>query len=154
MTIDFRRATETDANLIARYNAAMARETEHLELDGERVRRGVEAALRDPAKGFYVLALADGRVAGQCMVTFEWSDWWNGMRWWLQSVYVHPDYRGVGLFPKLFEHVRGLAASEGTVCCLRLYVERENHRAQRVYQKLGFRETSYHLYELEIPLPG
>ena len=151
MTIEFRLANMDDAETIARYAADMALETENLTLDRQRVRRGVQAALQDPTKGFYLLALADGTVAGQSMVTFEWSDWSNGMRWWLQSVYVHPAYRRRGIYRGLFEHLRQKAAKEHAVCCLRLYVHRENFGAQAVYQKLGFQETQYLLYEMDLP---
>jgi len=151
MTTEFRRATLNDAAIIARYGADMALETENLHLDRDRVRRGVEAALRDPAKGFYMLAIADGIVAGQCMVTYEWSDWSNGTRWWLQSVFVRPDYRGRGIFTGLFHRIQELARAEETVCSVRLYVEQENRRAQAVYTRLGFHETHYRLFEIDLP---
>ena len=152
MPIEFRRASLDDAEIIARFAADMAEETESLRLDRQRVRRGVEAALQDASKGFYLLAIAESAVVGQAMVTFEWSDWSNAMRWWLQSVYVHPGSRRRGIFRGLFEHLRALAQAQGAICCLRLYVDRDNHGAQAVYQKLGFRETHYHLYEMELPL--
>ena len=154
MQLEFRRASMNDATVIAQYNAAMALETENLALDRERVRRGVEAALRDPAKGFYVLAIADEKVIAQTMITFEWSDWSNGMRWWVQSVYVHPDYRRRGIYRGLFEYLGGLAREADTVFSLRLYVHRENRGAQAVYQKLGFHETKYYLYEMDLPRSG
>ena len=151
MPIEYRRAVLKDAATVAQYAAAMAFETERLELDRSKVLRGVEAAILDPSKGFYLLAVADGMVLGQAMVTFEWSDWSNAMRWWLQSVYVHPGHRKKGVFRGIFDQLRSLALSEGTVCCMRLYVERENHGAQATYQKLGFGETHYLLYELDLP---
>jgi ribosomal protein S18 acetylase RimI-like enzyme len=151
MPVEFRPAVMNDAEIISRYAANMALETENLVLDRERVRKGVEAALADPAKGFYLLAESDGMVVGQCMVTFEWSDWSNGMRWWLQSVYVHPSYRGRGVYRGLFEHLSERAKREYGVCCLRLYVHRENRIAQTVYRKLGFQETGYRLFEMELP---
>ena len=154
MPIEYRLATSDDAEVIARSSAEMALETENLTLDRERVRRGVEAALRDPAKGFYLLAVADGNVVGQSMATFEWSDWSNGMRWWVQSVYVHPKFRRRGIYRGLFEHLRGMAMNQDAVCCLRLYVHHENRGAQAVYQKLGFQETRYHLYEMDLPRAG
>ncbi|MBI4478419.1 MAG: GNAT family N-acetyltransferase [Acidobacteria bacterium] len=154
MQLEFRRATMNDATVIAQFNAAMALETENLTLDRERVRRGVEVTLRDPAKGFYVLAVAEEKVIAQTMITFEWSDWSNGMRWWVQSVYVHPDYRGRGIYRGLFEYLRGLAREAETVFSLRLYVHNENRGAQAVYQKLGFHETKYDLYQMDLPRSG
>ena len=86
-----RHATIDDVDIIAEYNIAMALETEGMSLDLGRVKRGVRAVLHDPSKGFYVVGEIESRVVGQMMVTFEWSDWRNGVFWWIQSVYVHPD---------------------------------------------------------------
>lgn len=88
MSLIIRAATAADVPTIARFNAAMAWETEGLKLDRERLRRGVEAVLADPNKGFYWVAELDGRPAGQMLVTPEWSDWRNGAFWWIQSVYM------------------------------------------------------------------
>jgi len=151
MQIQFRRATLADADVIAQHGVAMALETENLELDPDRVRHGVEASLRDSSKGFYIVAVLDGKVAGQSMVTYEWSDWSNGVRWWVQSVYVSPEVRRRGVYRRLFQHLLELAKADGAVCGLRLYVHRENRVAQAVYQRLGFHETHYQLYEMVFP---
>ena len=145
-----RRAVPGDAAAIADFNAAMARETEHLELDAPRLRAGVEAVLADAGKGFYLVAEnADRRVVGQLMITYEWSDWRNGVFWWIQSVYVEPVARGTGVYRRLYEQVREAAAGAGNVCGLRLYVERENTRAQEVYRRQGMRPTAYEMYEVD-----
>ena len=149
MSIHIRPAALSDAETIAAYNAAMARETEHLELDQERLLEGVRAVLRDSSKGLYWVAEIDGRVIGQMMITFEWSDWRNGVFWWIQSVYVHPDFRNRGVFRELYGFVAEKARSAGDVCGLRLYVERENQRAQRTYERLGMKKTSYDAYEID-----
>ena len=78
MTLSIRRATPADAELIARYNAALAWESEHKTLDAATLARGVRAVLADPTKGFYTLAERGGEPVGQAMVTFEWSDWRDG----------------------------------------------------------------------------
>ncbi len=149
MSLLIRAANLTDAETIAAYNAAMARETEHLELDRARLLEGVRAVLQDPHKGFYVVAETGGRVVGQMMVTFEWSDWRNGVFWWIQSVYVHPDFRGRGVFTEIYNHVAARAKSDGGVCGLRLYVERDNRNAQRTYERLGMAKASYEIYEVD-----
>ena len=64
------------------------------------------------------------------MHTREWSDWRNGDIWWIQSVYVHPDYRRQGVFRSLYGHLRTLAESDPGVVGLRLYVEQENQAAR------------------------
>ena len=152
MNILIRRATLADAEAIAEYNAAIARETESLELDRERLWQGVEAVLRDPAKGFYTVAEADGQVVGQMMVTFEWSDWRNATFWWLQSVYVQPEFRQQGVYRRLYEHVLEEAKARNDICGLRLYVSKENQIAQRVYERLGLQPAPYAMYEVDFVL--
>ena len=140
-------ARAADAAVIAAGNRAMAAETEGLELDPARVLDGVKAVMADAAKGFYTVAEAEGRVVGQMMITFEWSDWRNGTFWWIQSVYVQPDFRRQGVFRKLYHHILEQARADGGVCGVRLYVEGKNHGAQRTYERLGMRRTSYGVYE-------
>ena len=147
-----RRATAADAVTIANFNAAMARETERLELDRERLLMGVKAVLEDGSKGVYWVAEVDGEMAGQLMLTFEWSDWRNGCFWWIQSVYVDPAHRGRGIYRALYDHVFRLAKEDAGVCGLRLYVDGHNRRAQQVYERQGMRRTAYLLYETDFVL--
>lgn len=149
MMYTIRTATLADAPRIAEFNALMAKETENLELDMNRLRAGVEEVLRDSSKGVYYVAEANGVVVGQTLITYEWSDWRNGMFWWIQSVYVHKDYRGQGVFKSLFQHIRSRAEREKTVCGLRLYVEKHNARAQRTYERLGMKKTHYEMFEVD-----
>jgi GNAT superfamily N-acetyltransferase len=149
MNVHIRRATAADAELIASYNAAMALETEHLELPLQRLLDGVRAVLSDPGKGFYLLAEADGSVAGQMMITYEWSDWRNGVFWWIQSVYVAPPWRRRGVFRSLYSHALEAARAAGDVCGLRLYVEAANATARRTYEELGMAKTVYEMFEVD-----
>ncbi len=152
MDLRIRQALPADAATIAGFNAAMARETEHLELDPARLRAGVQALLEDSAKGFYILAETGAAIAGQMMITFEWSDWRSGAFWWIQSVYVAPEFRRRGVFGRLYRHIHDRARAQQGVCGLRLYVERENHRAQRTYERIGMRRTSYQFFEVDFVL--
>jgi ribosomal protein S18 acetylase RimI-like enzyme len=125
----------------------MAEETEGRRLDPAVVGPGVAAVLGSPEKGRYWVAETAGVVVGQLMVTYEWSDWRNGLLWWIQSVYVHPDYRRKGVFSSLYRHVESLAADEPAVCGIRLYVENENRRAQQTYAALGMTKPGYVVME-------
>ncbi|MEJ5277625.1 MAG: GNAT family N-acetyltransferase, partial [Thermogemmata sp.] len=100
-----RAADRRDLAVLAAYNLALAWETEQKRLDPATVEAGVEALLGDPQRGFYTVAEIEGQVVGQVLITFEWSDWRNGWFWWLQSVYVHPQYRRRGVFRALVEHL-------------------------------------------------
>lgn len=147
-----RRAKLSDAATIADYNARMAWETERRRLDLKRVTKGARALIKDAAKGFYFVAEIDGKVAGQLLITFEWSDWRNGSFWWIQSVYVAPEFRERGVFRALYAHVHKLAKSRRDVCGLRLYVEHENGRAQKAYARLGMKEAHYRIFETDFVL--
>jgi len=143
-----REATPEDWPTIADFNRRLALETESLALDGPTLEAGVKAALADRTKArYFVACAANGQIVGQLMHTYEWSDWRNGDIWWLQSVYVHPDYRSQGIFRLLFEHLAREAESDPTVVGLRLYVEDHNERAQAVYGRLGLDAAGYRVME-------
>ena len=144
--MEIRHATIDDANIVADFNIAMALETEGLKLDPDTVVKGVRHLIEHEELGFYLIAVRDDKVAGCLLVTTEWSDWRNGVFWWVQSVYVLPSFRRQGIYRSLYGKVRDLASSKN-VCGFRLYVEKENLAAQQTYQKLGMHETHYRMYE-------
>jgi GNAT superfamily N-acetyltransferase len=147
MTLRIRPALPADADFLAHGNAAMALETEHKCLDPAVVGAGVRAALSDAAKGRYFVAERDGVPVGQLMITCEWSDWRNGTFWWIQSVYVLPEARRAGVFRALYRHLEQIAADDATICGIRLYVERENSRAQATYTHCGMGDAGYVIME-------
>lgn len=136
-----------DVETVARFNVAMAFETESLSLQEATVLRGVRALLEDPSKGLYFVAEQGDDLVGQVMVTTEWSDWRCAYWWWIQSVYVLPQHRLTGVFRRLYAAVKSVADSRGDVHGLRLYVENENHRAQATYEALGMQRGRYVLFE-------
>ncbi|MBK1876705.1 GNAT family N-acetyltransferase [Pelagicoccus mobilis] len=149
MPVTIRRATPEDAAIIAEFNIAMALETEGKVLAPATIRKGVHSLFEHPELGFYLVAELDGKIAASLMITTEWSDWRNGLFWWIQSVYVVPEARRQGLFTQLYRYVESLAADDSRICGFRLYVERENKGAQAVYRSLGMNETHYKLFETE-----
>ena len=147
MAIRVRAAQAQDRETLVEFNAAMALETENKTLDPAVLAAGVGAVLGEPQRGFYLVAECDSRVAGCLMITFEWSDWRNGDWWWLQSVYIAPPFRRCGVFRALYAEVERLAAAAPRVVGVRLYVERDNARAQRTYASLDLQQTHYLMYE-------
>ena len=127
----------------------MATETEGHGLDSALVDAGVEALLTAASKGRYWIAEQTGKIVGQIMVTYEWSDWRNGAMWWIQSVYVDSDYRRQGVFSMLCRHVESLARQDKSVCGLHLYVERENRNAQATYAALGMSDAGYEVMQTD-----
>src|SRR5687768_10673883 len=146
MNMSIRPARLEDAPVLVEFNHRLAAETEGIALDIPTLQKGVRAIFADPAKGQYFVAETDARVVGQLMITHEWSDWRNGDIWWVQSVYVHPDFRRRGLFRALYDHARRAAKEAGAVG-VRLYVEENNVNAQAVYRQLGMSLTHYQVME-------
>jgi ribosomal protein S18 acetylase RimI-like enzyme len=145
--MNIRIATAADAASLVEFNQAMAFETEGMALDSATLSKGVSAVFSDPQKGFYVVAEVDDTIAGGLMVTYEWSDWRNGWFWWIQSVYILPEYRGRTIYSQLYDFVKAKAVEQENVCGFRLYVENENEHAQAVYKKLGMNQTYYLMFE-------
>ena len=147
MSLSVRAATSADLEALVGFNAAMAEETEGKRLDHDVLRHGVARVLSDPGCGFYRVAEASGETVGALLVTFEWSDWRCGWWWWLQSVYVHPGHRGLGVFSALLAAVDLEIAATPDVLGLRLYVEQDNSGAQKVYAARGFDDARYRVLE-------
>ena len=142
-----------DAELLATWAQAMAMETEHKHLDAGTVLKGVQAGIHDAKRARYFIAMSGDKPAGTLMLTTEWSDWRNGDWWWIQSVYVHPDFRRQGVFQSLYQHIKILAEQASDVCGLRLYVEHDNKTAQRTYEKLGMEDAGYRMMEAVLSIP-
>lgn len=147
MDLVLRDATAADLEFLVAGNRRMAEETEGVQLDPQLVGPGTRAVLADASLGRYFVAEAGGRPVGQLMLTYEWSDWRNGVFWWVQSVYVEPAQRGQGVFSTLYRHVARLAEADPAVCGIRLYVDRANQRARGVYAHLGLHATNYDVME-------
>jgi GNAT superfamily N-acetyltransferase len=149
MDVRIRKATDEDVADLVAFNAAMAQETEAKQLCGDTLDAGVRSLVRDAQKGFYLVADIEGQTVGALMVTFEWSDWRDGLFWWLQSVYVRPEYRRQGVFRALYKQLELMARNQSDVCGLRLYVEKGNGVAQATYTMMGMNETGYLVYGVE-----
>ncbi|MBI3469172.1 MAG: GNAT family N-acetyltransferase [Planctomycetes bacterium] len=145
-----RQANSEDLAAIVQFNSRMASETEGLTLDRATLTAGVRAGLGDESKAVYLVAEADGRPVGTLMLTSEWSDWRNGPIWWLQSVYVLPEWRRRGVFRALYRHAHQLARDRGAKG-LRLYVESDNTAAQTTYEQVGMTRSHYLMFE-RVPL--
>jgi len=150
MEISVRQAEARDIPFLVNGNVAMALEAEHKHLDRPTVERGVRAVFESPGHGRYFVAEVDGKVVGQAMYTCEWSDWRCGDFWWFQSVYVAPEARRAGVFRALYRHIENLAKSDPGVCGLRLYVERDNERAQETYLRCGMQDAGYVVMEVDM----
>ena len=146
-TINIRLAQLNDAPKIAQFNQVMAKETESKVLSSDVLKAGVKNLLENPSQGFYVVAEIDAKVVGCLMVTREWSDWRNGVFWWIQSVFVEKEYRRRGIYRRMYEFIEELANGKEDFCGFRLYVEQDNIIAQKTYSALGMTKLPYLMFE-------
>lgn len=140
-----------DIDSIVQFQADMAMESEGCVLNKEKVTKGVTAAMLDDSKGIYWVAKYEGRTIGSLMITREWSDWNNEWYWWIQSVYVTPEYRKRGVYKAMYQKVKD-AAKENNVSQIRLYADKTNLSAQKAYQSLGMHESHYLMFEEDLGL--
>lgn len=147
LTTTYRQARLADISDIVQFQIDMARETEELALDPHVVSRGVGAVFESPSRGQYYVAERQGRVIASTLITYEWSDWRNGIVWWIQSVYVVPEARRQGVYAGLYSYIKSLAETDEQVQGIRLYVDRRNIQAQLVYARLGMNGEHYQVFE-------
>ena len=140
-------AESSSIDFIIQSQIQMARETERMELDIATVTKGVNAVFSNPSIGNYFIASKDGKQIA-CLLTLpEWSDWRNGKVLWIHSVFVLPEYRKLGVYSCMYAHLKKMVSESSEYRGLRLYVDKSNGGAQKVYEKLGMNKDHYELYE-------
>ena len=149
MELSIRIGNIADLDALIDFQKKMAFESEGLTLDSGLVRKGVSGVLTDENKGSYLVACEGKNPVACLLVTTEWSDWTGTWYWWIQSVYVDREYRGKGIYKALYNKVKELAAAKG-VRNIRLYADKENLNARKVYEKLGMQESHYLMFEEKI----
>lgn len=141
------KADVSHADTLARFNAAMALETEDKQLDMEVASTGVKHLLERPQYGFYLVAIQEETPVAALMITYEWTDWRDGLFWWVQSVYVKPEFRRQGIYRALYARVKEMAEQDLEVRGIRLYVEKENRVAHAAYRGCGMSQAPYRIFE-------
>jgi ribosomal protein S18 acetylase RimI-like enzyme len=146
--VKIREANSSDAPFIVDFQIKMALETEDLKLGKSVVESGVKAVFQNNAKGTYYVAEIDGNIVGSLLTTYEWSDWRNGQILWIQSVYILKEFRGQGIFKEMYDFIKSGVEDQATnFRGIRLYVDKTNDIAQKVYEKLGMENHHYEMYE-------
>lgn len=141
-----RKATPEDAAVIIDFQQKMAWETEQMTLIPDIIFKGVNAVFTDSARGQYWVAEDKGNIVASLLITYEWSDWRNNSVWWIQSVYVLPEFRRTGIFRSMYQYIKN-EADENNIAGLRLYVEMNNSKAQNTYEALGMKSQHYKMFE-------
>ncbi len=147
MNTQIRKAKKADLSSIVEFQMAMALETENLNLDKTTLEKGVLATFEDSSKGFYFVCEIEGEITASLMITFEWSDWRNGLVYWIQSVFVKREFRRMGIYKKMYGFIKELVMQDKNIKGIRLYVDKTNVRAQQTYKNTGMNGEHYQLFE-------
>ena len=148
-SLKVRRAELNDLDKLVEFTAAEAREAEGHEKDTKTLRDGIKAALEDRSVAMYwVLMNQNNEPVGSASALKEWSDWNAGYYWWIQSMYIRPDYRGKGYLDLLLDAIQ-LEMKELNGLELRLYVHENNQAAIRAYEKAKFVFSKYRIMILK-----
>lgn len=145
--IHFRPATQSDKKAIIDFQIKMAKETEDLDLTDETLSLGIQRLFDEPHRGVYYVCESEGKVVASMLTIPEWSEWRNGDVLWIHSVYVIPEFRGTGVFRKMYDFFKQKVEADNSLKGLRLYVEKENVKAQKVYEAVGMTKEHYEMYE-------
>ncbi len=145
--IEIRKGKLSDTERIVELQLQMARETEGLQLDRQVVTKGVQGVFQQPERGLYWVAEEKDKVLAVLLAIPEWSDWRNATVLWIHSLYVIPEARKKGVFSKMFRNLKQQVRQSPELAGLRLYVDKQNKPAQKVYEKLGMNKHHYELYE-------
>jgi len=150
MAFDIRRARSADLESLVSFALAEAKEAEGITKDSERVRQGITTALHDESVAMYwVLEKNNTGVIGSVSIVKEWSDWNSGYYWWIQNMYILPEFRGKGLMERLIQALKDTARNEDALE-LRLYVHKNNAQAISAYQKAGFFDSDYRIMTISL----
>jgi len=145
--ISIREAKEKDISILIDFQQRLANESEGVKLDGTILHAGLQAMFDDPAKGIYYVVEDGEEIIGCHLITYEWSDWRNGLIWWLQSVYVKESHRKKGIFKMMYDNILRIIKADSNLIGLRLYVDKTNARAIKVYESMGMDGSHYTVFE-------
>jgi GNAT superfamily N-acetyltransferase len=141
-----REASREDSKEIANNNVQLAEETEGRIISKNLAELGSSSVLSGERGGWYLVAEHNNKIIGQVFITEEWSDWRNKAIWWMHRVYVKESWRKKGVFTALLQELKQMAIDE-QVFALRLYQVDTNKKAARIYNNMGFADTSFRILE-------
>ncbi len=150
MTFSVRPATIDDLDTLLDFVLAEAREAEGDNKVPDTVREGIRAGLEYPnVARYWVLLNEQDEVVASISIIQEWSDWHAGYYWWIQSMFIRPEYRGQGLMKPLLAAIKQAAQDEQALE-LRLYVHQDNQRAIKAYVREGFDSSVYKIMTMDL----
>jgi GNAT superfamily N-acetyltransferase len=112
-----------------------------LEPDPEKQRRALQIILADGSRARIYVARDGERIVAMAALHFTTSTAEGGKVAWFEDCIVRPEHRRQGLGKALLEYVVAQARAEGALRVM-LLTDGDNHSAQALYRKSGFRDSA------------
>ena len=149
MSFELGAATREDLpQLVALLGVLFSQEAEFVPDDAKQT-RALEKILSDESVGRIHVARDAGKVVGMASLVYGISTAEGGLAASFEDFVVLPGYRGKGIGAALLQHVIGEAKKQG-VLRLTLLTDKQNTRAQALYRKLGFAESTMKAMKLKL----
>jgi GNAT superfamily N-acetyltransferase len=142
-------ATRLDLpQLVALLGVLFSQEAEFVPDDTKQT-RALEKILADDSVGRIHVARDGGTVVAMASLIYGISTAEGGLAASFEDFVVLPGYRGKGIGAELLQYVIAEARKQG-VLRLILLTDRQNERAQALYRKLGFADSTMKAMRLKL----
>jgi GNAT superfamily N-acetyltransferase len=149
VSVELGPATREDLpQLVALLGVLFSQEAELVPDDGKQT-RALEKILSDESVGRIHVAREGGKVVAMASLIYGISTAEGGLAASFEDMVVLPGYRGKGIGSALLGYVVAEARKQG-VLRLMLLTDKQNKRAQALYRKLGFVESSMKAMRLKL----
>lgn len=123
-----RKASAEDLDVLGYFSSCTARETEGRELDPARIAKSLKRVIDDPSLGQMFIAEFEGRPVGSYQVNGrEWTEWRDGIFYWITGLYVVPEFRRRGVMFDLYRAAVEWVREQPDGLGLRAYIHRDNN---------------------------
>jgi GNAT superfamily N-acetyltransferase len=149
VSVEFGAATREDLpQLVALLGMLFSQEAEFVPDDSKQT-RALEKILSDESVGRIHVARDGGTVVGMASLIYGISTAEGGLAASFEDLVVLPGHRGKGIGSALLHYVIAEARKQG-VLRLMLLTDKQNKRAQALYRKLGFTESTMKAMRLKL----
>jgi len=149
VSVEFGAATREDLpQLVALLGMLFSQEAEFVPDDSKQT-RALEKILSDESVGRIHVARDGGTVVGMASLIYGISTAEGGLAASFEDLVVLPGHRGKGIGSALLQYVIGEAKKQG-VLRLMLLTDKQNKRAQALYRKLGFADSTMKAMRLKL----
>mgnify|MGYP002635249202 CR=1 FL=1 len=106
-----------------------------------------EYVLTDPDYGFFIIAREDEQAVGLMYFSHEWSDWRNGLFFWLQTAYAKDNKEEV--HKEMLKHLEAYSTEKGCVG-YRLCSEKANSDYWApIIGRMELSHSHYYIYHVD-----